>query len=357
MILPEKVRELTPYEPVTGNYRIRCDANESCFSLPDALWKDAQRRMTALELNRYPDPYATECCELMARWCGVDPSQVVAGNGSDELISLIETCLLEKGNTVATLAPDFSMYEFYTSIAEMQHVSLPKRGDLSVDADAVIASMRETGADLLIFSNPCNPTSVVLPREDVLRIVRSTDALVVVDEAYMDFADDSVLEWAGKLPNLLVLKTCSKAIGLAGARMGFAIGDKKLIDAIKSVKSPYNVNSLSQALTAAVLSQPEYLRECAGKLRTYAEELCVQMKALADEFPNEIKAPYPTATNFVYLAAKDAQVLRRMLLEQGIAIRAMNGHLRISTGMPEENKIVVDALRNILASRRKAGAE
>ncbi len=346
MVLPEKVRSLTPYAPVTEICRIRCDANESCFSLPSALLDAAVRNMG--EMNRYPDPYATGCCRAAAGRYGLKTEQVVAGNGSDELISLIVNSFLERDGCVATIEPDFSMYGFYAQLAELRHVEIRKGADLRIDPDAVIAVLEKESVDLLLFSNPCNPTSLVLPAVEVERIVRSTKALVVVDEAYMEFADESVLGLVGELPNLIVLKTCSKAVGLAGARVGFAAGTEEAVRVLYSVKSPYNVNSFSQALAQAVLEAPGYVEECSRKLREYTADLYKGVSALAADFPDKIGAPFPTSTNFVYFEAKDPQGIRRALLGRSIAVRAMPGHLRISTALPEENREVLAALRDIL---------
>lgn len=349
MRLPQKVRSLTPYAPVTEVCRIRCDANESCFSLPPALWNAAVKRMEEQgEANRYPDPYAVACCRAAARKYGVMPEQVVAGNGSDELISLIENSFVDQGGCVATIEPDFSMYGFYAELAGLRHVRIPKGEDLCIDPDAVIAALERENADLLIFSNPCNPTSLVLPAADVERIVRSTGALVVVDEAYMEFADESVLGLVGKYENLIVLKTCSKAVGLAGARVGFAAGPEELIRVLLSVKSPYNVNTFSQVLAQTVLEAPGYVEDCARKLREYTAGLYEGICALAADFPESVGRPCPTGTNFVYFEAKEPENIRRALLRRSIAVRAMPKHLRISTARPEENEEVLAALREIL---------
>lgn len=355
MRLPQKVLSLTPYAPVTEICRIRCDANESCFPLPSALWDTAVKRMEEqAEANRYPDPYASACCKAAAKKYGIHPEQVVAGNGSDELISLIENSFLEPGGCVATIEPDFSMYGFYADLAGLRHVRIPKGEDLRINPGAVTAALEREQADLLIFSNPCNPTSLVLPAAEVERIVRSTRALVVVDEAYMEFADESVLGLVGELENLIVLKTCSKAAGLASARVGFAAGPEELIRVLYSVKSPYNVNAFSQILAQTVLEASGYVEDCAKKLRAYTAGLYEGIRALAADFPESVGTVYPTSTNFVYFEAKEPEKIRRALLRRSIAVRAMPGHdapmghLRVSTARLEENEEVLAALRDAL---------
>ena len=208
--LAPKTEALTPYDPVEGEYRVRLDANES-FLLPTDTDREKMARAAAeAALNRYPDPLATRLCEAFAARYQVKPALVTAGHGSDALISIILSTFLQKGEKVLTLSPDFSMYAFYTSITETPCITLPKKPDMTVDVTAVIDTIRREGVRLLIFSNPCNPTSVGLPRDGVRRLLRETDALVVLDEAYMDFWDQSMLGEVEAYDNLILLRTCSK---------------------------------------------------------------------------------------------------------------------------------------------------
>ena len=163
--LPQKLQNLTPYDPLTGHYRIRLDANESFLSPPPELMEELMAAVMAVDFNRYPDPYAVELCEKCAAFFGVDPSMVVAGNGSDELIGLIVSWFTEPDDTMAVVRPDFSMYSFYAQPCGLRLLAIDKDPDtLALDADALIARAREADARLLIFSNPCNPTSLAATR-------------------------------------------------------------------------------------------------------------------------------------------------------------------------------------------------
>lgn len=348
--LPQKVLSLTPYAPITGEMSIRMDANESCFALSEELHQKVLQRLERVELRRYPDPYAVECCRLAARLYGVRESQLVAGSGLDEILSLMSYTLLEKGAKAAFFEADFSMYAFYDALAELTPVPLEKREDLTIDVDAVLEKINREGVQLLVFSNPCNPTSLLLGREEVERLVKGTPALVVVDEAYMEFAGDSVVDLIGRYSNLLVLRTCSKAGGLAGARLGFAIGNEALILALKAVKSPYNVNALTQAAAAAILENPELILHSAREMADYAKALEGELCRIAKEFPALVGKVYETHTNFVYFELPRAAEASARLAEKGIAVRRMKGHLRVCTGLPEENAVFLGALREILRS-------
>lgn len=348
--LPQKVLELTPYAPIVGEMRIRMDANESCFPLPEELRAGVRSRLEGVELRRYPDPYAVECCRLAARYYGVREDQIVAGSGLDEILSLLSYTLLPKGAKAAFFREDFSMYAFYNALAELTPVALGKRADLTVDVEGTAAAICREGAEMFVFSNPCNPTSLLLGSGEVERLIRSVPALVVVDEAYMEFSGDSVLGLIDRYENLLVLRTCSKAVGLAGARLGFAMGNTRLITALKAVKSPYNVNALTQAAAAAVLSKPEYIDRCAQEMASFTRALAEEIRRIGGEYPAHIGKVYDTRTNFVYLEAPRSAEISSRLAQQGIAVRRMEGHLRVSTGLPEENAQFLAALREIFSS-------
>jgi histidinol-phosphate aminotransferase len=355
MYLPSrKTRNFIPYQPTQGNYRVRLDANES-FLLPTDEDRIAMASAAAdVALNRYPDPLATDLCSDFANLYSISSDYVTAGNGSDELISIIYSALLEKGEKVLTLTPDFSMYGFYSSIAETICVNLSKREDLTIDVDLVLKAIKEEKIRMIIFSNPCNPTSLGLKASEVRRLITGTDALVVVDEAYMDFWDQSLIKEAHEYDNLIILRTCSKALGLAALRIGFAIANTKLTQILRAAKSPYNVNSVTQAMARVVLKNSLYKT-------VYNDILIVSRDMLIDglrklESEDLIDKVYDSCTNFAYIKLDDAEGVFDWLADRGIIVRKLgNNFLRITAGREEENKEVVSAMSVYL--RRKKGVK
>lgn len=342
-----KIAGLTAYEPVDNSGCVRLDANESFLGLPEELRAGLGRALESLELNRYPDPAARELCEAFAGYYGVEPGHVTAGNGSDELISVIFQAFLEKGEAFATLEPDFSMYAQGGLLAEARHIPMGKPG-YAVDVEAAVARCREEGVRLLIFSNPCNPTSLVLKREQVRRLVRSLDnTLVVLDEAYMDFSGESLLGEEGKFDNLIILRTCSKALGLAALRLGFAVANGTLTGKLRAAKAPYNVNSLSQAVGAGILSRPQMLRDALETILASRRELLAGLEGLGKEFPGRFRV-LPGETNFAALVMEDGQRAQGRLLEKGVAVRFTGGLLRVTCGREEENRAFLEKFREYL---------
>lgn len=347
--LPEKLENLPKYDPVTEIYRVRLDANESFLEMPEEIKKEILQAVSQVEFNRYPDPNATKLCEKFGELFHVKPQLLTAGNGSDELISIIVPNFLDKGDTMLTILPDFSMYTFYTRMVGAKAEALNKDENMKVTPEAVIEKAAQVNARLLVFSNPCNPTAVTMSREDILKIVGAVDAMVVVDEAYMEFCreNSSVLNEIENYENLIVLKTCSKAFGMAAIRLGFAAANSRITNILKTLKAPYNVNSMTQAAGCVILSHKEYLDKCADQIREAAGELYRDMKALAEQ-KKDIQRLYPTDTNFLYIKTCRSSEIFEALKKEGISIRNMNGYLRISAGSREENRELVQALDRML---------
>lgn len=334
--LNSKIRDLVPYEPIQGDFKIRLDANESFLQVPEYIMAEALTKEFSIRMNRYPDPLAEELCRSFASAYRISPQNVVAGNGSDELISVIFSGFLMKGEKYATLEYDFSMYDFYGYISEAVGVKIPKRNDFTIDPQTVIDVCNKEKVRMLIFSNPCNPTSLGLNREDVRRIISEVECLVVLDEAYMDFWDQSLLEEADSYDNLLILKTCSKAYGLAAVRVGFAVGNQKLIRAIKAIKSPYNVNGLSQSLTSEILRHKGEAGAAFAQLKQAREELQELLMQLNQKIGGKMEI-FESCTNFVTVRFPEARQMYEFLLKIGIAVRCFDGFLRITAGCNNEN--------------------
>lgn len=342
--LNKKVKNLKPYDPICGDFEIRLDANESFIQPSDKMMEDVMNAVSNVALNRYPDSTAYDACEQFAKLYDIPSNLVVAGNGSDEIISVIMTAFLQKGDKVITLTPDFSMYNFYTSLVECECIEFAKDDDFNVDFDKLILEINNINARMVIFSNPCNPTSVGFLAKDVKKLIENTNALIVLDEAYMDFWDQSLLCDIKNYDNLIVLRTCSKAIGLASIRLGFAVANTKLINVIKSAKSPYNVNSLTQAVACSLLSKKEYIEQSIEAIKNSLDMLYFELKKIEEKIPEKLKV-YKSNTNFVFIKTQDAKQIFEFLKTNGIIVRNMNGYLRITAGSQDENKKLLSQIK------------
>ncbi|MDD2269156.1 MAG: histidinol-phosphate transaminase [Eubacteriales bacterium] len=343
MIIPEKLEKIAEYKPLSGNY-LRLDANESPF---DSVLSPSQldNALSEVLLNRYPDPTAEELCNAYADHTGLEPMNIVAGNGSDELISVIVNGFFGKGDRITICPPDFPMYQFYAELAELQ-VDVFNKENLILNLEDLEEHMRKSGSRAVIFSNPCNPTGQGLSSSDILSFADRTGFFVIADEAYMDFQNDSIANKAVKRDNIIVLKTMSKLYGLAALRVGFAIGNEKLISAIRKAKSPYNVNSFSMALAAYTI------RNCTGQIeerRSYIirtrDELYKKLKTLFEAKGAKV---YKTVANFNLVEYDKAEDVYNALLKKRIAVRRLGNLLRITVGTTEDNETLIEALGEVL---------
>lgn len=348
-ILCEKVRNLEPYEPVSGTYNIRLDANESCYQLPESLKSKIKKTIEAVQFNRYPDPTASELIKAFSNYYKLSPETVTAGNGSDELISLIIYTMIEDNSTVLVVNPDFSMYGFYAATGGHKVVTADKNDDLTFNVDEVIKKANEENVSLIIFSNPCNPTGSGASKEEMRKLITSVNAMVVLDEAYMDFWNQSLLNEVQEYDNLIILKTASKAVGSAALRLGFAVANETITKALRSVKAPYNVNSISQAIGTIIYKNIEILENSRKSLIFLTKSLYNGIVALKGKY-NVPMNVYPTCTNFVYIKTDLSKEITDFLAENSIAIRFFkDGHIRISTGTEKENKVVLEVLEKFFA--------
>ncbi len=349
--LNDKISALRAYTPVKGEGCIRLDANESFLNLPREILEELAASLPGLACSRYPDPGAEALCQAFARRYGVEAENVVAGNGSDELISVIFSAFLMKGEAFATVEPDFSMYAQGGALAEGRHLALGK-GDYQIHVDQVAAACQKHGVRLLIFSNPCNPTSILLKKEEVRRLVQSVEALVVLDEAYMDFASgQSLVGELDNFDNLIILRTCSKAVGMAAFRLGFALANRRLSSALRAAKSPYNVNAVSQLAGSLVLNRGDLLDKALETILASRKELVAGLEEISAAFPGNFRI-LPSAANFAAIVTENPGGLQQALLARGIAVRHTGGLLRVTAGSPEENQLFLKEFRKLWEESR-----
>ncbi len=332
--LNEKIRSLEPYEPISGTYKIRLDANECPENYPEDILQKIREAIGNIDFNRYPDPMATEVVNAFSDYYEINPEFVTAGNGSDELIFLIESAFLEKGDKMLVVAPDFSMYKFYSSICEVECDTFIKDDNLDIDVDALIEKINADNIKLVLFSNPCNPTGKGIPANEVRKLVNSVNALVIADEAYMDFWDESLIKEVENYSNLIVFRTASKSIGSASLRLGFAIADKTISRAIKAIKSPYNVNSISQVIGSIIYKNKEYLINRQKTIVRNREKLYNSLVKIS-ETQKDFRV-YESCANFVFVKTPVGKELWKYLKANSIVIRYMGDYIRITAGTEQE---------------------
>jgi histidinol-phosphate aminotransferase len=346
LVRPE-IAELKAYHVPDSKGMVKLDAMENPYALPEKLQRELADVLSRVELNRYPEPSPRKLRELLAQKMGVPSDmEIILGNGSDELLQIVTIALGRPGATVMYPAPTFVMYSMYARFFGMKAVPMPVREDFSFDAGTFIARMQVEQPAIVFISYPNNPTGLLYPEKDVADVVRAAPGLVVVDEAYHAFAGRTFMERLAEFPNLVVLRTVSK-LGLAGIRLGYLAGRPEWIEQLNKVRSPYNINVLTQAAALFLLERLEVLEEQAARIRADRDSLA---KALAG-LPGV--TVFPSQANFLLVRVPDADGAFAGLLRQGVLVKNLNGPamkncLRITIGTPDENRILLNALRGAL---------
>lgn len=343
--LRDDLRALQPYHVDTPPHRIRLDANESPFDLPDEVRNKVRQRLDAVPTNRYPDGDALALRDGLARRFGVEPERLVVGNGSDELIAYLIQALGRPDTRVVSPEPSFSMYRILAQAVGVEYRGVPLDAKFELDADAVRDAFRTDGTNLLFLSYPNNPTGNCWNADAILSLLDAPNALVVLDEAYAEFSRRSFVSWIGERPNLIVLRTFSKAFGLAGLRVGYMLAHPSWVECVNKVRLPYNVNRWSQEIARIALAHASLFE---ARIETVRRERDRLFAALADDRRFE---PFRSDANFVLFRVHDgADDVFRRLVSRGILVRNLNrpgplsNCLRVTAGTAEDNDAFLAAL-------------
>ena len=337
---------------VNKDIGIRVNANESYKNISDYELRDITEEIGNVKFNRYPDDECNELREVYGKVIGVNKENLIVGNGSDEMISLIISSQITRKKVVLTIDPDFSMYDFYTSVSDgvIKKYSTEQNGTFSVNK--FINFGEKLSPKLIIFSNPNNPTGHVISNEDILYILDSfKESLVVVDEAYYEFYGQSMISYIEKYKNLVVTRTLSKAWGLAALRVGFLIANKNLIEELSKNKVPYNLNTISQVIATNVLRHPEKILENVEEVVYERERLYKNLKNIEERCSKKIVF-YKSKANFIFGRSVIKEEIKRVLDDNGILIRYFkDDSFRITVGSSLENDLVGNVIESAVLSR------
>ena len=332
------IRDLTPYstarDEFTGAAMLFLDANENPYPSP---------------VNRYPDPHQRALKVRIAEMKNVAAERIFLGNGSDEAIDLLVRVIdcADGGITITT--PTYGMYTVAAANNGVSIVDAPLRADFTLDFDE-LSSASEKGSRLLFLCSPNNPTGRQYELADLQRVLEVFAGIVVVDEAYIDFADvPSGVELLSANERLVVLQTFSKAWGMAGIRLGMAFAMPTIIHAMNKVKLPYNVSELTQRYALERLREPERTQREVAELRAERERVARELQGLPG-----VERVFPSGGNFLLVRISDPRRVFEFLRSRGIIVRdrsrerGCEGCVRITIGREEENDLLLTAMREIL---------
>ncbi|MBR5260145.1 MAG: histidinol-phosphate transaminase [Eggerthellaceae bacterium] len=346
-----QLQGLVPYDPKYLPAEAMLSANENPRDVEDSIREEIAREVAAVALNRYPDPLANDLRDLIAEANGLTREQVLIGNGGDELLFNIALAWGGAGRRMLNLPPTFSVYAANARLTGTEVVNIPRLEDFSIDEDAVLERLGAGDIDIVVITSPNNPTGECAREEFIQRVLEATDALVLVDEAYFEFARRSVLSYLAEHKNLIVLRTFSKAYSLAGVRMGYVMAHSDVIRELIKVRQPYSVDAVSQAIARVVFANRASFE---ARIDEIIAERGRVMEALA-AIPG-VK-PYPSDANYILFAVEGADQAWAYLYDRGVLIRdfsssaMLEGTLRASIGTPEQNDAFLAALEDFVSGK------
>lgn len=349
---------LVPYDVKDVKAEVVLASNEHPANLPGEIVDWLAERLPRFPFNRYPDPTAKELRALIAQANGLEPGNVLLGNGGDEIIFDILLAWGGPGRTLMDMPPTFAMYAIDAATTGTAVVDVPRRADFSIDEEGVLARLAEGGIDIVVIANPNNPTGNLSHETFLIDVLNATDALVLVDEAYFEFSRHTMRPHMDRHRNLVILRTFSKAFSLAGMRVGYAIAHEDVICELMKVRQPYSVDAFSQWVATKVFRERVVFESAIRDIIRERDRLLHGLSSLpgVEVFPSE--------ANFVMFRVEQAGALWRDLLHNhSVLIRdlsrapGLEDCLRVTVGSPEENVRFLDAMRDVLAYRRESALQ
>ncbi len=338
-LIRKNIQALKPYssarDEYTGEAMVFLDANENPFNAP---------------YNRYPDPLQRELKVAISKQKSCEADQIFLGNGSDEPIDLLFRAFCEPGkDNIVTIDPTYGMYQVAADINNIEVSKVKLNDNYGFSAEALLEKT-DKHTKLIFVCSPNNPTGNLLDNNELIKLIQTFDGLVILDEAYIDFAPGaSLLPKLSDYENLVILQTFSKAWGMAGIRLGMAFANPEIIRVFNKIKYPYNINMLTQQKALELIEQE-------ADKNQWVELLIQERKALEEKLsklPFVVKV-FPSDANFLLVKMYDARGIYDFLVENGIIVRdrskvvLCDDSLRITVGSPEENQILLDKLNELL---------
>lgn len=350
-LIRREIRTLKAYHVPDATGLIKLDAMENPYSWPEETKQAWLKTLQGVALNRYPDPGARLLKErLRTALCVPADMELLLGNGSDELIQIILMAVASPGRVVLAPMPSFVMYEMTASGVGMQFVEVPLTQDFALDMSAMLKAIETHKPAVIFLAYPNNPTANLFAREDIERVIERAPGLVVLDEAYHAFAEESFIDRLGQHENLLMMRTLSKQ-GLAGLRLGVLVGAAPWLNEFDKLRLPYNIGSLTQASALFALNRLELLEAQAAQIRTDREQLYRALGALRGV------RVWPSRANFILFRVEQrvGSEIFDSLRRSGVLIKNLNSAggvlkdcLRVTVGTPPENAAFLKALEQAL---------
>lgn len=345
-LIKESVYNLEAYRAVNEFYDIKLDANENPNDLFENFYKEFIYEINKININRYPDPLSYNLRKKLSDYTGINAENIICGNGSDEIISIILNTFIDKGDNILIHVPTFPMYKITASILGANVIEVKTDENFNVNIDELIKKAKENFVKIIFICNPNNPTGNIIRKEEILRVLNETESIVVVDEAYFEFFGETVIDSIYN-KRLIVIRTLSKAFALAGARVGYAIASKETIDVLNKVKPPYNLNTFSQVAGIIMLNNYDKVKNSIEEIKTEKEYLLNELRSL------EGLKVFNGCGNFILIKLKKFNNAVKLLKEYKIGVKSydrgdLKECIRVTIGTRYENNKFIDVVKRVI---------
>jgi len=343
----QRVKELEGYKAEANDLPIILDKNELPWGLSRDMREAVLSRILDMEFNRYPDSSCSELKKAISKYTGIDISSIAVGNGSDELISIVLQTFISPGDTIAVSDPSFSMYKVYGSICGARIWEYGTDSSFETEPEEYISCLEKVKPKLVFLCNPNNPTGGRLQLEVIEEILKAVEGIVVVDEAYFEFSGLTAAGLLRSYENLIILRTFSKAFGLAALRLGYMLAAEKIISYIDRVRSPFNVSTFAQLVAIEALENIDPILERAEIIKQERERLRKLLGGI------EGLKCYESWSNFLLIGTPKAGEIQSSLKQSGICVKSFSGSrlgdcLRITVGSPVQNDRLYECIKEVL---------
>lgn len=349
-LVNENIEKLVPYKVPKHDYKVKLDANENPYSIPEmldeGLKEELKESIFTTLWNYYPDSEAYDLRKALAEKNGVKEENIIMGNGSDEIILNLVLTYLNSEKSLVIHPPTFSVYKIFAQVVNAKIIEVPLDNSFELDKDKMIEAVKRDDAALTFITYPNNPTGNLFKEEVILEILENAKGIVVIDEAYFEFAKKSFIDKLPKYKNMVILRTFSKAYGIAGVRVGYLIADTEITDELNKVRLPYNLNKISQIIALKMLKNEK-------RFNDMIEEILAERGRMYKELENVNGITlYKSDTNAVFFKCDKAEEIFSELLKNKILVRKFSGNmeqfLRISIGKQEDNDTVLKIIKKIV---------
>lgn len=344
----KSIQELKEYYVPQDKYEVKLNQNESPYDVPEDLKEEITEKFMNTDWNRYPSRTAAPLTAAISEYTNFPKGGIVAANASNEILQAVFQTICDAGDTLVAITPGFAIYPYLSKIMDLDLIEVPLLEDFSFNISAIIKEGKD--AKMVILALPNNPTGTTIPVEEIEEIARKINGIFIVDEAYFEFSQATAISLLDKYDNIIIIRTLSKAFGLAGVRLGYLLTNAEIAGAVQKAKLPFSVGIFGQIAGEILLKRNEYIKDVVKKVLDEKEKVFSELQKIPSI------EPVPSSTNFILFKTKDVpgkelfeEMYRRGVLLRYFSTPRLKDTLRVTIGKPDENQIFLKTLKEVLA--------